>query len=297
MARKIILVVFALLIAGTTIWFVRNWAGSQTQPVVASPVAEVVQKKEEPKVKILVAARDLPAGTLVREEHLTWQVWPKADDLQERYVVENVRPMNEFFGTVVRRGITTGEPITDSRTVRPGQSGFLAAVLSPGSRAISIDIDATSGIAGFIFPGDRVDVVLTHSVTRGAEGGEGSTRHASETVLTDVRVVAMDQSTNDQNQQAAVRRIATLEVSPKEVEIISVAREIGRLSLSLRSIARTEDEEKSEGQPVTLTEERGRGYTWDSEASALISAPRRSGGTGKTVVVVRAGAADKKSFD
>ncbi|MEH6404538.1 MAG: Flp pilus assembly protein CpaB, partial [Sneathiella sp.] len=168
--------------------------------------------------------------------------------------------------------------------------------LQPGRRAISININATSGVAGFVFPGDRVDLILTFNVS--GDGEETSRpRHASETILTDVRVLAMDQSTDDQTQEAAVRGIATLEVNPKEVEIVSVARELGKLSLSLRSIARTEDEEKSGNGKTVIKAERGRGYTWDSEASSLISAPHQSGKAAQSVVVVRAADVKQKSFD
>jgi len=296
MARKLILVVFALMIAGTTVWFVRNWAGNQSTAPAVQQTSEVVVAPKKPSAKILVAAGDLPAGTLVRENHLKWQEWPETDDLAEMYVVENVRTADEFYGTVVRQGISNGEPISDNRMVRPGQQGFLAAVLDPGTRAISINIDATAGIAGFVFPGDRVDVILTLEVMQGAS--ETSVpHHASETILTNVRVVAMDQSTDDQTQEASVRSIATLEVSPKEVEIISVSRELGRLSLSLRSIARIEDIEQMSDGGAVLKEERGRGFTMDSEASSLISAPARSGKAPNTVLVIRAGDVKQKSFD
>ncbi len=296
MARKLILVIFALVIAGGTVMFVRSWAGNQAGSPTVQTVTETVVEPQKPAKKILVAAADLPAGTLVREEHLTWQAWPDSDDLEERYIVENVRTADEFFGTVVRQGVASGEPISDNRMVRPGQQGFLAAVLEPGKRAVSINIDATAGIAGFVFPGDRVDVVLTLEIKKAGE--ENSIpHHASETILTDVRVVAMDQSTDDQTQEASVRSIATLEVTPKEVEVISVSRELGRLSLSLRSIARVEDTNNPLKDAVAMKPERGKGYTLDSEASSLISAPRNAGKAADTVIVVRAGEVKQKSFD
>lgn len=295
MARKLILIIFALAIAGSTVWFVRNWAGQQNQPQVQQ--AEVVKPAapEKPKMRILVAAESLPAGTLVREQHMRWQTWPHDEDenVEEIYVVETKRKMEEFLGTVVRRGVDKGEPISDGRMVKPGESGFLAAVLNPGKRAVSISVDATSGIAGFVFPGDRVDVILTHQVFSSREGA--APRHASETILTDVRIVAMDQSTNDQEQKASVRRIATLEVSPKGAETVAVVTDLGRLSLSLRSIVRIEDGRDKDGK-IVQTAERGRGYTWDSDVSELITAPRYKKAPSKTVNVVRAGAATALSF-
>ncbi|MEX0582897.1 MAG: Flp pilus assembly protein CpaB [Sneathiella sp.] len=299
MARKIILIVFALLITGSTVWFVRNWAGQQQAPITETAAVEV--ERVESKLKVLVAATDLPAGTLVQEQHLKWQAWPDdASDIEDIYVVEKVRPLEDFIGTVVRQGIVEGEPITDARMVKPGQSGFLAAVLNPGKRAVSIPIDITSGIAGFVFPGDRVDVILTHSIVKESEmeGETSGARRASETILTDVRIVAMDQSTNDQLQEASVRRVATLEVTPKGAEIVAVATELGRLTLSLRSLARVEDSEKSKNGTVAFKAERGRGHTWDNEASNLITGGSPRMGIPTTVInVVRAGEASQKLFD
>ncbi|MAL78359.1 MAG: Flp pilus assembly protein CpaB [Sneathiella sp.] len=298
MARKFILILFALIITGSTVWFVRNWAGNQKPHTVETAAVEkapVIQN-----IKILVAAADLPAGTLVQEQHLKWQAWPEDDDLDEIYIVENKRPLEDFIGTVVRQGVVTGEPVTDARLVKPGQAGFLAAVLNPGKRAVSIPVDMTTGIAGFVFPGDRVDVILTHSLVKESEvEGDGTgSRRASETILTDVRVVAMDQSTNDQVKEASVSRVATLEVTPKGAEIVAVATQLGRLTLSLRALARIEDEAKSKNGEVAFKDERGRGHTWDSEASRLITGGTPRTGIPTTVInVVRAGEAKQKLFD
>ncbi|MEP3244568.1 MAG: Flp pilus assembly protein CpaB [Sneathiella sp.] len=298
MARKLILIMFALIIAGSTVWFVRNWAGNQNQPVV-NQVTELKVEQVAPTVKILVAAADLPAGTLVRDEHVSWQSWPEDKDMEEKYVVQDKRPLEDLLGTVVRQGIASGEPITDGRLVKPGQSGFLAAVLKPGTRAISIEVNATSGVAGFVFPGDRVDMILTLDVVQGGGGVDelASTTRASETILTDVRIVAMDQSTDDQTQEASIRQVATLEVSPKEAEIVSLSRELGRLSLSLRSIARIEDTKKNaDGSPI-MKKERGKGYTRDSDVSALISPPVGGGSAARKVHVIRAGDLKEQSFE
>lgn len=294
MARKLILVLFALIIAGSTVWFVRNWAGNQNTQVVQQ-TAEIAVKPQKPTVEILVAANDLPAGTLLREEHVTWQAWPESDDLEERYIVKEKRQIQELIGTVVRRGITTGEPISDGRIVKPGQSGFLAAVLRPGTRAVSIEINATSGVAGFVFPGDRIDLLLTMEITKQLDDGKQSKTRASETILTDVRIVAMDQSTDDQSQEASVSRVATLEVTPKEAEIVSLSQELGRLSLSLRSIARLPGEKDEE---VKIGDIRaGRGFTRDSDVSDLISAPSVSGSVARKVMIYRSGESSQQSFE
>jgi pilus assembly protein CpaB len=297
MARKILLIVFALLITGSTIFFVRSWVGQQKQPVAET--VETVPVKAD--YQILVVSTDLPAGTLVQEKHLKWQPWPESDDMEDVYVVEDVRTLEEFIGTVVRQGVGNGEPVTDSRFIKPGEQGFLAAVLNPGKRAISIAVNPTAGIAGFVFPGDRVDVVLTHSLLKESEAEEDGTasaaRRASETILTNARVIAMDQSTNDQEQEASVRGIATLEVSPKQVEILTVAKELGQLTLSLRSLAQIVDEKNSKDDKPVFKRERGRGHTWDSEASSIITGPRRTGIPTTVISVVRAGDAKQKLFD
>ncbi|MCR9214670.1 MAG: Flp pilus assembly protein CpaB [Proteobacteria bacterium] len=291
MARKIILIVFALLITGSTVWFVRNWVGQQNQPALETEVAVVPVNTN---IQILVAATNLPAGTLVQEKHLKWQPWPDGDDLEEMYVVENVRTLEEFIGTVVRNGVAAGEPVTDARMVNPKDRGFLAAVLNPGKRAVSITVDETTGIAGFVFPGDRVDVILTHSIFQETDTeGEGITRRASETVLSDVRVVAIDQSTDDQAQEANVGRIATLEVSPKQAEIVAVAKQLGDLTLSLRSLSGVEDKSGK----TAFKRERGRGHTWDTEASSLVTGSRPTGIPTTIINVVRAGKAQQQLFD
>lgn len=298
MARKLILIVFALLITGSTVWFVRNWVGHQNRPVTET--AKAAQAPVQETTKILVAAVDMPAGTLVQEQQLKWQPWPDGDGIEDMYIVEEGHKLEDYIGTVVRQGITAGEPVTEARLVKPGERGFMAAVLSPGMRAVTIPIDATSGIAGFVFPGDRVDVILTHSLVKETEAQEEGRipRRASETILTDVRVVAMDQSTNDQATEAAVRRSATLEVSPKQAEIVAVSTELGHLSLSLRALAKKEDSNKNTAGKTVFKSERGRGHTWDSEASALITNGTRRTGIPTTIInVVRAGAAKQKLFD
>ena len=137
----------------------------------------------------------------------------------------------DLAGTVVRAHLYAGEPITTSRVVHPGEQGFLAAVLDPGKRAVAIPVDGTSGVAGFVFPGDYVDVILTIKRTVTAEGTEGGeTRQFSETLLTDVRVLAIDQTLDNESGGAKVGKNATLEVSPKQAERVALALDMGTLS-------------------------------------------------------------------
>ena len=167
-----------------------------------------------------------------------------------------------------------GEPVTLRKLVGPGERGFLAAALAPGMRAVTVPVNQTTGIAGFIFPGDRVDMLLTHLVV----DARGSERQASETVLYNVRVLAVDRDTNNIENAPKVASTVTLEVTPKIAEVISVLRKLGDLSLSLRSLAGSEVDE--EGPRVNQQFFAARpSYTWDADVSALLPAVSARGNT------------------
>ena len=178
--------------------------------------------------------------------------------------------------------MTNGEPISDGRVVRPGDRGFMAAVLTPGNRAVTVPVTPSSGLAGFVFPGDRVDVILTMTIQpENKEGEKGEKeRRASETVLTGIRVLATDQRADDQKREVMVAKTATLEVTPKQAEIIAVVSEIGKISLSLRSLAQ-------DGEQVTVANT----HTWDNDAARLL----RAHGTGRKVSVMRG--SERKDVD
>jgi pilus assembly protein CpaB len=159
--------------------------------------------------------------------------------MQAAYYVES--PENDpkaLFGTVVRNAITAGQPVTRGSLVGPEDRGFLAAALGPGMRAITVPVNASTGVAGFVFPGDHVDLVLTQEVQG---GGDGPALKVSETVVRNIRVLATDQriDSKDEEGKTQVKTFSnvTLEVTPRIAEKISVAQSIGTLSLSLRSIA------------------------------------------------------------
>ncbi len=142
-------------------------------------------------------------------------------------------------GMVVRVAITAGQPLTKGSLVQPGDRGFLAAALGPGMRAISVQVDARTGVSGFIFPGDRVDIVLSQSVS--PPGAEGAPLLAAETIVRNVRVLATDQRTvpEDAEGKREVKTFSTitLEVTPRLAEKVAVAQSIGQITLALRSIA------------------------------------------------------------
>ena len=262
-ARSIMLVAAALLLTVGTMFVARSWLASQR----AAP--KVVVKEEKKVTKVLVARADLPTGMFVTEQHLRWQTWPD-DNLPENYLVEGRFDSQTLYGAVVRRGIASGAPIIKGQMITPGDRGFLAAVLKPGFRAYSIKVNATSSIAGLVFPGDRVDLIMTHQITN---LGTGVDQQVSETVLTNLRVLAIDQTMDDQAGQPRVGKTVTFEVTPKQAEILAVADTIGRLSLSLRSLAKNEAELRrivNSGEALEEpTAKRGRTATIDYEASVL----------------------------
>jgi pilus assembly protein CpaB len=146
--------------------------------------------------------------------------------------------MKKLLGTVVRYSITAGEPVTQGALVAPGDSGFLAAALGPGMRAITVSVSEKTGVGGFVFPGDHIDLMLTQTIN----GTEGQNLNTTETILRNLRVLATDQktettTTEDGKTEVKVSRTVTLEATPKIAEKIAVAQTIGTLSLSLRSLA------------------------------------------------------------
>lgn len=239
--RPIILLALALSAAGMTAYFANSWMASQRAALAEQ--APAAQAPAIETVDVLVAKADMPTGSFIRPDSLEWRAWPK-DGVVDDYLVRGEATEEELAGAVARSKLFAGEPITRSRVVNKGDQGFLAAVLDPSQRAVSIPVDAVSGIAGFIFPGDRVDVLLTFSRTVQNEGSDdSSTRHFSETLLTRVRVLAIDQSVDSGEKGAAqVANTATLEVTPKQAEKIAIAMQIGSLSLSLHSLALPEPE-------------------------------------------------------
>ncbi len=279
-ARSILLIAAALLLTVGTVFVARNWLENRQQ----GPAPVVVQKADY--TEVLVARSDLPTGTFISEQHVRWQSWPD-DNLPDNYLVKGKVQRAKLFGSVLRRGTAAGQPIIRSQLVKPGDRGFLAAVLKPGHRAYTIKISAASAIAGLIFPGDRIDLILTQKV--------GKKQQVSETILQNLRILAIDQSINDQTNKPRVGKTATFEVSPKQAEILAVAASLGRLSLSLRSLARTDAELAeiiSRGGPLQESDAtRGGTYTRASEASVLV------GRTGSAVNVIRGGRIRKEKAD
>lgn len=209
-------------------------AAEQAQAALALAARPPVAA-EPASVFVLVADRSLGNGQFLTEEDVRWQAWPR-DTLAPTYVTSDTGSIDDYVGAVVRGGLSEGEPVTAARVIHPGERGFLAAVLGAGMRAVSVPISAATSVAGLVFPGDRVDVLLNHNVERD-RGPNGGTVRISETVLRDVRVLAIDQNTDNQSLEPQVGSTATLELTPQQVEGIQVVLQLGTLSLSLRSVA------------------------------------------------------------
>ena len=233
--KKLLLLSGALIVAIGTAFMARSvFTGA------ASPQAEAAAIQANGP-KVLVAQRALPVGTIITADAMSFQAWPK-EMVQDAYYIDGEADISKLLGTVVRFPMTAGEPITQGTLVTPGDRGFLAAALGPGMRAVTVPVSARTGVAGFVFPGDHIDLVLTQTV----KGIEGQALKASETILRNLRVLATDQSTESVivDGKTVVRKFktVTLEVTPKIAEKIAVAQTIGTLSLSLRAIADNQSE-------------------------------------------------------
>jgi len=230
--KKLALLVGALVIAVVTAVMAKNmFAGAGAQQAAAAPVPV--------GPKVLVAKKALPVGTIIDPDSFTFQPWPK-ELMQSAYYVDG-QPDGDpkkLLGTVVRFPVTAGQPVTRGSLVGPQDRGFLAAALGAGMRAITVPVNVSSGVAGFVFPGDHIDLVLTQQVEG---GGDGPALKVSETIIRNLRVLATDQRITDKDDdgKTAVKVFAnvTLEVTPRIAEKVAVAQSLGSLSLSLRSIA------------------------------------------------------------
>ena len=231
--KKVALLIGALVIAVVTAVMAKNmFTGAGAEQANAAPVVPAGPK-------VLVAKKALPVGTIIDAESLGFQAWPK-ELVQNAYYAEGTpdADIQKLLGTVVRNPITAGQPLTKGSLVGPDDRGFLAAALGPGMRAVTVPVSNTTGVAGFIFPGDRVDMVLTQDVTG---GGDGPALKVSETIIRNLRVLATDQRIDSKNEEGktVVKTFSTvtLEATPRIAEKIAVAQSMGSLSLALRSIA------------------------------------------------------------
>jgi len=239
------------------------------------------------RATFLVAARPLRAGTLIKPEDFAGQEMDVAEAPPgARRDTREARA--EIFGAMVRRSLPQGDPMQEADVLRPGDRGFLAAVLGPDMRAVSVGVDAVSGSAGLIWPWDRVDVVLTQQLSDDALPPHR--RVAGETVLPDVRVIAIDQvlvqgAMGDAPEGNRTVRTVTLEVSPKQAERVAVATRLGRLSLIVRSATGAD----SAADPAPA-------ITWGGDVSPALRAGRGAGDVPPQTLQIFQGAAKREEF-
>lgn len=268
--RNIFIIAIAVFLAMGTVYIARSWLASQRVQVVQEQPKPVQQG-----LSVLVAAHDLATGSFIRPEDVRWQAWPEGQ-VADNYLLKDKDQPESLSGAVVKLRIAAGEPVTNNRVIKPGDRGFLAAVLTPGMRAVSVPVTPTSEISGLVFPGDHVDLILAHQVKIVAPKGSDvpdQSAFASETIQTDLRVLAIDQSTVDIEGKPSLAHNVTFEVTPKQVEAIEVASMIGQLYLSLRGLPGSDpmgDDMASNEDPAQRGV-RAVSHTWDSDVSALIT--------------------------
>ena len=206
-------------------------SGSDSKPVPASPVAQMQT------VDVLVAKADIGLGQSLKPDDLQWQTWPAAT-ASNTFIRRGERPdaTTQVAGSIARAPFIAGEPIREQKLVRADGSGFMAAILPTGMRAISTEISPETGAGGFILPNDRVDVILSKREKNPDRSGPDVVN--SEVILTNVRVLAIDQAPKEKDgQNAVVGKTVTLELKPEQAETLARARQSGTLALALRSIA------------------------------------------------------------
>lgn len=198
---------------------------------------QVTQAPQLPTVDVLVAKNDIGLGQTVKPEDVQWQTWPAAT-ASATFIRRNERPegASQVTGSIARAPFIQGEPIRDQKLVKAEGSGFMAAILPTGMRAISTEISPETGAGGFILPNDRVDVLLTRRLKNPDQTGQDIV--TSEIILVNVRVLAIDQAPKEKDgQNAVVGKTVTLELNPAQTATLAAARQSGTLSLALRSIA------------------------------------------------------------
>jgi pilus assembly protein CpaB len=247
--RRLILLAAAMGLSLITALVVRGWVDNVRREATPAPVAETVKAP----TMILVSSKALPAGHFIKDDDLKWQSWPD-DNMSASYIVQGAggAGSDAIIGSVVRNGIGAGEPITDERIVRKGDRGFLAAIVTPGFRAITVAMTMTNaGLSGLAIPGDRIDLLLTMSPA--GNGQNGPTHESTSTVMQDVRVLAIDQKLDDQSSDALMAHTVTLEVTPKQAEMVTLMQDVGKMSMTLRSVGTAENDAEPH-QPTTTSE-------------------------------------------
>jgi pilus assembly protein CpaB len=228
-AARILILAVALAAGGAAAFLIGS---DEEKKPEAPPVAQIET------TDVLIAKSDIGMGTAISSQDLQWQAWPSATT-GDSYITKKDKPsaIEELGGAITRAPFTAGEPIREAKLIRAnGAAGYMAAILPSGMRAVSTEISPETGAGGFILPNDRVDVILSRR-PKEADKKENVAPATSETILTNVRVLAIDQTVEEKNgQRVVVGKTATLEIAPRQAETLTLARQLGTLSLALRSL-------------------------------------------------------------
>lgn len=240
---QLLILAVAVGAGGLAIYMAAGFLGQKTE-------VKTVEVNKVETVDVLVATKNLQMGERLVGGSIAWQSWPKST-VSSLMITNEADPdaKTKYETARARAAIFEGEPILDKKLVMPNESGFMSAILPKGMRAISVNVSAETGAGGFILPNDRVDVLLTRKVDDGSNQKSAS----SETVLTNVRVLAIDQTfrpKGDEDKEFVVAdKTATLELNPRQAEVISMAQDVGQLSLALRSIRENDGVPLAENVP------------------------------------------------
>jgi pilus assembly protein CpaB len=235
---RILVLVIAIAAGG-----IAAFLAGRSEPPQAPAPAPVAQLET---TDVLIANADIGLGHTVAAQDLRWQTWPAAAASGANFIRKSERPnaIDELAGAITRASFSTGEPIRESKLIKGKSGGYMAAVLPSGMRAISVEISPETGAGGFILPNDHVDVILSRR-DKLAEKAAGVEIHTSEIILSNVRVLAIDQTVEEKNgQRVVVGKTATLELTPRQAETLAVSRQMGILSLALRSLVDFDGKDK-----------------------------------------------------
>lgn len=229
--RRMIVLLLAAVAAGGAALLVRGMFGGGVEKVQA----RILAPKQMAMVEVLVATSDIAPGMKLTPGMAHWQQWPK-ESVRSDFIVGGGDIDNRIRGSVARAPLVQGEPLTAVKVVKSDSTGFMAATLQPGMRAVSIPVTIASVAGGFILPNDRVDVLLTKN------GGSNNNDISSGLVITDVRVLAIDQAVESQNNKPVPEaRTATLELTPEQARDLAKVLGMGNLSLALRPMLEAEN--------------------------------------------------------
>jgi pilus assembly protein CpaB len=229
-ARLVVLVVAVAAGGAAALLAGRGGDEPPPPPPVAGPSIDTVD--------ILVAKMDIPLGQSVSANDMQWQVWP-TQAASPSFIRRSDRAdaIEQLTGAIARSPFVAGEPLRDAKLIKANGSGYMAAVLDKGMRAVSTEISPETGAGGFILPNDRVDVILSRR-DREAEKSGTTEAQTSEMILVNIRVLAIDQTLGEKDgQKVVIGKTVTLELTPRQAETLALSRQLGTLSLALRSLA------------------------------------------------------------